>query len=273
MMSLFILMEIYYIFEKGYIMQRIQLILNLKADNLSVNSTRLITYLHGVLMETIHTDYADKLHNQQFNPYSMHLYSIKNCYCWEINLLTKEAIDEIGKVILNERFNAFKIKSLDDMEVMIDEKKTEVRTKDNLADTFYRGESKQNLHIKFDSSTAFKQAGEYVFHPDIRLIFQNILMRYHFLYEEEKEIEEEILDEIIKAIKITSYNVQSSYYPIHRSRIPAFRGEIKIRIEGNDTIKNYILMLLKFAEYSGVGIKTSLGMGSIRLLNERRRNG
>lgn len=263
----------YYIFEKGYIMQRIQLILNLKTDNLSLSSSKLITYLHGVLMETIDTTYANKLHNQQFNPYSMHLYPIKERYCWEINLLTEEAIDEIATVILNEQFDAFKIKSLDDKEVIIEEKKTEIRTKDNLAEVFYRTESKQSLQIKFDSSTAFKQAGEYVFHPDIRLIFQNILMRYHFLYEEEKEIEEEILDEIIKAIKITSYNVQSSYYPIHRSRIPAFRGEIKIRIEGNDTIKNYILMLLKFAEYSGVGIKTSLGMGSIRLLNERRRNG
>lgn len=273
MKNSFNLKMIYFISEKGKIMQRIQLILSLNKEDISINSSKLLTYLHGVLMENINTEYAEKLHNLQFNPYSMHLYPIGSQYCWEINLITDEAVEEIAGILLNEQFNSFIIKSLNNLTVVIEEKKTTIRTQNNLADTFYSSESQKSLHIKFDSSTAFKQAGEYVFHPDLRLIFQNILMKYHFLFEEEKEIDADILNEITSAIKITSYHIRSSYYPIHKIRIPAFRGEIKIRIEANDTLKNYILMLLKFAEYSGVGIKTSLGMGSIRLLNERRRNG
>lgn len=35
---------------------------------------------------------------------------------------------------------------------------------------------------------------------------------------------------------------------------------------GSQTLTNYVAVLLKFAEYSGVGVKTSMGMGAIKLL-------
>ena len=46
-------------------------------------------------------------------------------------------------------------------------------------------------------------------------------------------------------------------------RIPAFVGNIRIKIKGTIASKNLINLLLDFGTYSGVGLKTSLGMGGI----------
>ena len=250
-------------------MQRIELILKPEKTKRKINPVRLTPYLHGILMEEIDTDYATQLHNKSLNPYSMHVFPLGENFCWQVNLLTKEAIREIGTILLDHTFTYFYMESLDELKFNIIEKKISNRSATDLADIFYSHAPSHLLEIKFDSSTSFKQAGDYVFHPDLRLIFQSILMRYHHFFEEGKAIDEEILEEIISAVQITSYQLHSSYYPLHNIRLPAFRGGIRIRIKGNDTLKNYILMLLKFAEYSGIGIKTSLGMGSIRVINRR----
>lgn len=250
-------------------MQRIELLLKADKTKRKINPVKLTGYLHGMLMEEIDASYATKLHNESFNPYSMNVYRVGESYRWQVNLITEDAMNEIGSVLLNHTFTSFKIKSLEDLEFTIIEKKVVNRSASDLADVFYSHTPSNRLEIKFDSSTSFRQAGTYVFHPDLHLVFQSILMRYHHFFEEGVAIEQEILEEIVSAVQITSYRVHSSYYPLHRIRIPAFRGEIRIRIDANDTLKNYILMLLKFAEYSGVGIKTSLGMGSIRVVNRK----
>ena len=40
---------------------------------------------------------------------------------------------------------------------------------------------------------------------------------------------------------------------------------------GTKTMTNFANMLFEFGEYSGVGIKTALGMGCIKKLNDRGR--
>ena len=44
--------------------------------------------------------------------------------------------------------------------------------------------------------------------------------------------------------------------------------KITIKLHGTDTMANFVNMLFEFGEYSGVGIKTSLGMGYMKIINE-----
>ena len=44
----------------------------------------------------------------------------------------------------------------------------------------------------------------------------------------------------------------------------SFTGNIKIRIKGDEQFISYIRMLCRFAEFSGIGIKTAIGMGQVR---------
>ena len=101
--------------------------------------------------------------------------------------------------------------------------------------------------------------------PTMRLIFQSLMMKYARLVENRQEIEEETLDYLIKHSRITSYRLESSYFKVHGKKIPGFRGRLTFKITGPNTLKAYANMLLKFGEYSGLGMKTSLGMGGLEL--------
>ena len=46
-------------------------------------------------------------------------------------------------------------------------------------------------------------------------------------------------------------------------KIPSFVGNITLKINGTRQFVNLINMLCEFGVYSGVGIKTAIGMGSI----------
>ena len=54
-------------------------------------------------------------------------------------------------------------------------------------------------------------------------------------------------------------------------KIPGFKGDITIRIGGPQQMSNMAWMLAKFGEYAGVGIKTGIGMGAIKVLDSDRR--
>ena len=51
-------------------------------------------------------------------------------------------------------------------------------------------------------------------------------------------------------------------------RIPAFIGKITMRVDGTETMRRFVRLLLEYSEYSGIGIKCSLGMGAVRLEKE-----
>lgn len=86
---------------------------------------------------------------------------------------------------------------------------------------------------------------------------------------------EQLLETIGEQVEISSYRLHSTLFSLEGVRIPAFMGTVTLRLFGNQTFRSYIHMLCDYANYSGIGIKTALGMGHVRysvpeLLAERR---
>lgn len=67
------------------------------------------------------------------------------------------------------------------------------------------------------------------------------------------------------------YDLKSTTFSLEGVKIPSFIGKITIKITGTQTMANFAHMLFEFGEYAGVGIKTALGMGYVKMLKERRR--
>ena len=84
--------------------------------------------------------------------------------------------------------------------------------------------------------------------------------------------DEDVLEELVKNSTIVNYKLNSTYFQMEGIRIPSFRGKIGIKISGTDTIAKYARFLAEFGEYSGVGIKTAMGMGAVKLLERGKRN-
>ncbi len=215
---------------------------------------------HGVLMELIDENYAARMHEDGLRPYSQRLYRDKKNTYWQICALTEEADENIIDKLKTVDNFCIKNKAL---EVNIISKDYETLDEKKLVKDFYNADSLPKIKIRFITPCAFKQNGTYTFYPDIRCIYQSLMNRWNYLSDNEVMADADLLDELTRATKITEYNLRSTGFCLERVVVPSFVGDIIISIRGTQTLINFANMLLRFGEYAGIGIKTSIGMGMI----------
>ena len=224
--------------------------------------------LQSVLLEQVDDFYAQQLHASTQNPYSQYCFlSEEGELVWRISALTDEAAErlitpasKIESFSLKKRGETFTIarKTIDSIGV------------DRLL-AILQGDADASFRLRFATPTAFKSKGRYVIMPDVRLVFQNLLMRYNQVYAGDCEIDSETVDYIAENVRITSYNLRSKYFPrtmAKADKIPAFVGTVMLHVAGPQSLKGLVSMLLTFGEASGIGIKTSMGMGGMQLIRE-----
>lgn len=217
----------------------------------------------GVLMEQIDTEYADYLHESSLHPYSQNIESKAGENYWVINTLNKDAYENIIAPLLNlERCKVLHNQT----EFAIVSKEVKSISKKEFTRKFYFEDSDRYINVLFSTPTAFKQDGKYINYPDLRLIYKNLMNKYDNSSENESVCNDELLEELVKSSQIVQYNLRSSSYSIEKYKIPAFIGKITVKINGAQSLVNFANMMFKFGEYSGIGIKTALGMGSIKVL-------
>ena len=226
---------------------------------------QLAPFFQGALMEHVEEEYAAYLHSLPFNPYSQYcLYdSGSNQIVWRINALTDEAAQYLIKP-MQGRESLF-IKKLGS-ELQVTAKTLEELPLKSITDLVTNDQAQKST-IEFITPTAFKSKGSYVFIPSVRLIFQNLLMRYGQVYGADKEIDPETIDFIDEHVSITSYSMRSKYFDNvmkDNKKLPAFIGSINLSAKGPQQLLGLVRMLIKFAEYSGIGSKTSMGMGGVQ---------
>lgn len=224
--------------------------------------------LQGALMEHVGSDYAAWLHAQPFNPYSQRCAVDKRSglLVWRIAALDDEAMRQIllplqaassfelrgAGVTLEVRGRSFASHSLKSVT-------------DQIASNGAKG-----ARIEFVSPAAFKSGGEYVVMPSIRLMFQNLLMRYGQAYGQDHEADQDTVDFIEQNVQVRSYNLCTRRFDHvdRRHGVTGFVGELELAIKKGapQPLTGLVHMLLRFGEFSGVGIKTSMGMGGMRCL-------
>ena len=215
-----------------------------------------------VLMEWLDSDYVTELHSGGLNPYSQHLEKKEETWHWIINLFSEEAYERIYPKIINQ--TKIYIRH-DDMEIGISDKSVQTIDLDELMNHYYFNKSPRNITIRFKTPTAFKQKGKYIFYPDIRCILQSMILKYDAVTVKEGMVQEEMLEELVSGTNIVKYHLRSCTFQMEGVKIPAFTGEIKLTFHGSQTLVNYIQFLFRFACYSGIGIKASVGMGAIEI--------
>ena len=221
--------------------------------------------MQGVLMERIDSDYADYLHHNQVHPYSQNIRKKENLIYWEINTLNREAKEKIidpwmddseDKIFLKQR-NCY---------LQIKERHYSEQKYNDLLKQYLFQETDRILKIRLNTPVSFKQKGQYCIFPSVRLIFQSLMHKYDACAPDSSSFDDEILEHYEKYAHIVRYKLRSSSFPLEGVRIPAFQGEITIKISGPQQMANLANMLLQYGTYSGIGIKTAMGMGAIELL-------
>jgi CRISPR-associated endoribonuclease Cas6 len=223
-------------------------------------------YFQGLLMEHVSPEYAHEVHQQSFNPYSQYVVSRGDTLVWTVHALNEQAIHAVIEPLLSTEFKAAQLKALGGAKLSVVGKQVSYLSQQDLTKVFYAPPSRSPITVHFLTPTAFRQDGAYLFMPDIRLVFQSLMMRYSAVLEGDKEPDELALAELVRTMRISSYNIKSQYFVLGTTRIPAFVGTCKLRLGGAATLQSYARMLLAFGTMSGVGIKPSMGMGAMSVV-------
>jgi CRISPR-associated endoribonuclease Cas6 len=220
----------------------------------------------GLLMQSISPAYAAVLHAQSLHPYSQYITPEPNGAQWVVCTATEETRSQIIDVLADPAFGKFHLDQFNADFTVTEKNSASVPLKD-LTHRFYSEDSGRLFKLRFLTPTAFKSKGQYVFFPDLRLIFRSLMSKYGDAAENRDEADEEMLAELAGKSSIVKYSLRSANYHLEQSKIPGFVGELTIRVSGAQTLANYARFLLGFGEYSGMGVKCAMGMGAMRLIN------
>lgn len=145
-------------------------------------------------------------------------------------------------------------------------KQLKMVSQEQLMDHFYNKPAERYLEIRILTPMSFKSYGRYINYPDLRLIYQSLMNKYDSVLKEASMFDEDTLDMLVEGSEIVKYNLRSYLFPLQGVKIPSFFGTMTIKVTSTDTAAKFIRLLLEFGEYSGVGIKTGLGMGAIQII-------
>ena len=128
-------------------------------------------------------------------------------------------------------------------------------------DTF----SKMSSRASADFLPAFKRRKRYQNLPTTRLLLQSLIRKWNSCIPDRPmpETEDEALEELAADLVCRSFQLQDSTFFLKGNAIPGFTGSILFenRLTGAQGLR--VDALLHFAPFSGVGIKTALGMGGV----------
>lgn len=230
----------------------------------SLNYAR-ASLFHGFIMElaALEGDYADSLHRTPRPPFSQHLEERDGTWQWTVAFLDAKA---------EELLYARHLCNLTELtlthagiRVLLTERTESVLTDADLGSLFYRGDCPHLLRMEFITPTAFKSRGEYVIFPSLKHIYQSLTSRYDAFHHEEGLSDPETLEALSSGTRIIGYSLRTVPFHLEGVKITGFTGYVTLCHGRNRTLSSLSHALLRYGEYSGVGIKTALGMGGVRL--------
>ena len=228
-------------------------------------------WFYAALMEHIPDEMADLFHLPDRTPINQHL-SIsarERTVHWIVNILGDEAeqsllswLESIPELELREYAHAFKL--------VLNGKRSFVD-----ANAFWNHAAEMPdamVHrLSIATPTAFRSNHRYVIFPDIRLILQSLILRWNSIAPTLGICDEDVIRMMETQIWVRDYRLQTQRFEFKGQKIPGFCGTIWLQNHLSAPLLEIWKGLLLFSEFSGMGIKTALGMGAVEMSNETKK--
>ena len=238
--------------------------LKLELDSKEKSIYKKSSLFQGFLFDIIDTIYAEKLHEQNLHPYSQYLLYEEDKVYWCINTLNEDAYKSIILKMLDDNLDCVNLRKTNE-NIRIINKEVVTLEKKELIKKFNCIEGNGYINISLVTPMAFKQRGRYIGYPDLRLIYQSIMNKFSAASDEIVMIDEDTLEQMVENSIITKFCIKSKLFPLESINIMGAVGDLRIKVSGADLMKRYARLLFEFAEFSGIGVKTGIGMGAIKI--------
>ena len=225
--------------------------------------------LYGWLLQQVPEEFGEMLHQQNLTPVSQHLtVSRTDGKCvWTVSLLGHSAqaqfmplLDGLKQIDLHTgtyRTDCLERRSIASIQSLI-------AAVDSLP-------SEKRITLQFCSPTSFKQNGRYMLFPQERLILQSLIAKWDEIFPDCPLRDPDAMQMLEQGIRITDYQLRSARYALKGTRIPGFVGTVTLDIDLSPPMRRIWNCLCMLAPFTGVGIKTALGMGGVQQITREKK--
>ena len=236
-----------------------QINMELESKELNINMASLF---HGYLMENIDSAYAEYFHYNTTNPFTSCIFkdTKEDKFFWRVTTFSQKAYDMLMSYFSKGIPEKIYLKNKD---LEINVKSFSIQKK-SYEDLFL--EATERKRIKLMSPTSCKSDGITHIFPNISTLISGVIAKIN-QHSETAELEDKkIVNELLEKVYIKDYNLRTKIFHLESIKIKGFIGTMDLAIKGEDrTLANILNFLILMSEYTGLGIKTSLGMGGVKV--------
>ncbi len=204
--------------------------------------------LYAAALDRAPADFVDLTHESKSTPVAQYVHGDR----WHISLLGEEACNALGPVL--ESMDGIR---LDRSGEWVGLSRPTVSCFDPKA---YHSFSRGTLLLH--TPTAFKSGGVYQLLPTQHLLLQSLIGKWNSLFD---PIPMEQVETLAPLLVYRGVKLESTVYHMKHKHIPGITGSILLENRGKGADGELLGSLLTFGSFSGVGIKTALGMGGMTI--------
>ena len=220
--------------------------------------SELAVKIHGAAMQAIPTEYAAKMHTNEYHPFSI----LTVCGAEGCTVRVSALCDEAGMIpralAQQPSIRIYSEGGARDLPVIMQNTVSPVSAA-QLGERI----GGAGCRLIFASPAMIRIASRPSANPDICSYFYSVIRKYNAF--EHGALDYAAFQEAFRAARIGSYQLASAEYRITGRTFPGMTGYCDIYFPRNPAQDRLLRLCLGYAVYSGIGSRTAQGMGGILL--------
>ncbi|MBI4744478.1 MAG: CRISPR-associated endoribonuclease Cas6 [Actinobacteria bacterium] len=187
-------------------------------------------------------------------------------YWFKIGLFGKQNFDAVGDSLfpMAAENKSLKIGGLDFQIKSIDMEGNHLTALSSWSELINQNNTEKEIALKFFTPTTFRRKQYNRIIPDAELVFGSLQNRWNELCETKlPNIRQALLEEVV----ISYVNIKSAIYPLKTQPLIGFRGICAYEVKSKSAeLASHLNRLANLAIFSGIGQKTTMGMGVAKVI-------
>ncbi len=243
---------------------RLELLLKTEDDKRLKHSDG--SFFQGYLMSLLDKEYVEWLHTNPLNPYSQYIFydKEKDCCVWRIATLNEEARKQIIMPLLNLDLKQFHIDGSDTDYKVLSKGITVETDYQTISDKYFLSENNlRYINLSTKTPVTFKSNERYQNFPDVKSLYVSLYNKWNMFNTGISLESDETLEHLTENTILDKYELRSANFTTDGAKIKSFLGDFTLYVKGPAPLVNIANMLFNYAQYSGLGAKTGMGMGGV----------
>lgn len=220
--------------------------------------SELAVKIHGAAMKAIPSAYAAKMHTNEYHPFSIFTIETEDGLAVRVSALCDEASMIPEALSQQPAIRIYTQNGVRDLSIMM-QNTVEPLSAEQLALQI----PENGCRLVFASPAMIRIQSQPTARPDICAYFYSVLLKYNAF--ENGKLDYSELQEAFRAVRFGSYQLSSVTYQITGRTFPGMTGFCDLHFPRNPVQNHLLRLCLGYSSYSGIGSKTTQGMGGILL--------